>query len=202
MRWRRQPPAAGVRGCRAPAEQHVFGHTRRVDGAGQRAFGLRRAQKYGGPERPESRPQEFLTQRRAPRGRHRVGQHQLPGAVPVVGGPRVDAPMCVVEPALAFASQPVAAHAAVRRRVEPSVLRQPEYARTHQALVDAEGRHQTDEPGQPRRSSMRSQRVAPDSDDQRLGARRLGLRACAGSTAPPPGRRPCLIAGGARPEPA
>src|SRR3984893_10955242 len=138
--------------------------------------GPRRPCKQTWSEHAEPIPSQFLAQF-ATGGfidRRRRHDDQMPAAIPRIGRRRrVDASIGVLESSLPLAGEPIEAAPAVLPRGQPAFLREPVDAGADQALVDAEGREQANEAGNPHRAAMRRDGIAPDGHHQRLG---LGRR--------------------------
>jgi hypothetical protein len=128
------------------------------------------------PEHRKTFPLQFLAQRAAQRAVDAAGrrQHQRPAAVPVQAGRRIDAAVGALESRQRCRFERVTAAPPLAAGGQPAFLHQPEYAGAHQALGDAERRHQFDQAAEPNARAVGRHRVAQDGHYHRLGARRIG----------------------------
>src|SRR5690606_8424883 len=103
-------------------------------------------------------------------------EHDEPAAVPWRAHCRINPPMRrVLDAAPPELGQAVIAAPADRRGGEPAVLRQAVDARPHQPLVEAKRSGQPDQAAEPDGPAMGRNAVAPERQQQRLGAwRELG----------------------------
>ncbi len=84
---------------------------------------------------------------------------------------RVDPAVCLLEATGTVAGEPIQAAATDRGGLEPALTREAEHARAHQPFVDAKRREQPDQSRQQDGAAVGGDRVTPDRDDERRGAR-------------------------------